>query len=146
VEDWRDKQIWGLVRSDIQRIDLRYPADSSFTVQRVAASVNAAAPAAWVSAGDTLSQSEVSSMLRVLSSPQADGFADSTTPEDFGEAVYEVRLKLTDGSRRSVRLRPALDARQYLAVANGFPYVVELQSGSWDRSVLRGRSALLESG
>jgi len=146
VEDWRDKTIWGLARSDIRRIDLQYPADSSFTMRRVAASDTAAAPAAWVSAGDTLSQSEVSSMLRVLSSPQADGFAESTAPDDFGKAQYEVRLHLTDGSRRSIRLRPAPDARQYLAVADGLPYVVELQSGSWDRSVLRGRSALLESG
>ena len=85
-------------------------------------------------------------MLRLLSSPQADGFAESITPDNFGEAPYEVRLRLTDGSRRSIRLRPAPDAQRYLAVADGLPYVVELQSGSWDRSVLRGRSALLESG
>ena len=145
VEDWRDKQIWGLARADIQRIDFRYPADSSFTVQRGATSDTATASDAWVSAGDTLSQSEVSSMLRVLSSPRADGFAESTAPDDFGEALYEVRLRLTDGSRRSLRLRPAPDAQQYLAVADGFPYVVELQASRWDRSVLRGRSALLKS-
>ncbi|WP_263819661.1 DUF4340 domain-containing protein [Salinibacter sp.] len=145
VEGWRDKTIWGLARSDIRRIDLRYPADSSFTMRRVAASDTAAAPDAWVSAGDTLSQTEVSSMLRVLSSPQADGFAESTAPDEFGKAQYEVRLHLTDGSRRSIRLRPAPDAQQYRAVADGLPYVVELQSGSWDRSVLRGRSALVES-
>jgi len=66
-------------------------------------------------------------------------------PRPTTSAQYEVRLHLTDGSRRSIRLRPAPDAQQYLAVADGLPYVVELQSGSWDRSVLRGRSALVES-
>jgi hypothetical protein len=143
VEDWRDKQMWGLARSDIQRIDLRYPADSSYTLRRVASSDTASTRDAWVSAGDTLSQSAVSSMLRILSSPQADGFAESTSPEAFGEAVYTVRLRLSDGTQRSLRLRPAADAGQYLAVADGFPYVVELQKSRWDRSVLKGRAALL---
>ncbi|WP_263786659.1 DUF4340 domain-containing protein [Salinibacter grassmerensis] len=146
VEDWRDKQIWGLTRADIQRIDFRYPADSSFAMQRVTMSDTMAASGAWVSAGDTLSQTEVSSMLRVLSSPQADGFAESTGPDDFGEALYEVRLRLADGARRSIRLRPAPDAQRYLAVADSLPYVVELQAPTWDQSVLRGRSALLDSG
>lgn len=145
VDDWRDKKIWGVARSNIQQIDLRYPADSSFTIQRVASSDTSTTSDAWVSAGDTLSQSEVSSMLRILSSPRADGFAETTSPDDFGEAQYEVRLQLTDGSQRSIRLRPVPNAQRYLAVADGFPYVVELQQRRWDRSVLRGRSALLKT-
>jgi hypothetical protein len=107
VEDWRDKQIWGLARSDIQRIDLQYPADSSYTLRRVTSSDTASTRDAWVSAGDTLSQSAVSSMLRVLSSTQVDGFAETTSPEAFGEAVYTIRFRLSDGTQRSLRLQPA---------------------------------------
>jgi len=143
VDDWREKQLWSIARSDIQRIDLRYPADSSFALRRVASSDTTSSPGAWVSAGDTLSQSAVSSMLRVLSSPQADGFAETTPPDAFGDAQYEVRLQSSDGTQRSIRLRPAPSGPRYLAVADGFPYVVELQRSTWDRSVLRGRSALL---
>ncbi len=145
VEDWRKKQIWGLARTDIQRIDLRYPADSSFALQRVAAGDTASTDDAWVSAGDTLAQSEVSSMLRVLSSPEADGFAESISPDAFDDAEYEVRLHLSDGSRRTIRLSSAPNAQQYRAVADGFPYVVELRKRTWNRSVLQGRSALLGS-
>ena len=107
VEDWRDKQIWGLARSDIQRIDLQYPADSSYTLRRVTSSDTASTRDAWVSAGDTLSQSAVSSMLRVLSSTQVDGFAETTSPGAFGEAVYTIRFRLSDGTQRSLRLQPA---------------------------------------
>ena len=143
VEDWREKQMWGLARSDIQRIDFQYPADSSYTLRRVTSSDTASTRDAWVSAGDTLSQSAVSSMLRVLSSPQADGFAETTSPEAFREAVYAIRFRLSDGTQRSLRLRPASNDRQYLAVADDFPYVAELQKDRWDRSVLKGRAALL---
>ena len=38
VEAWRDKKIWGLARSDIKRIDLQYPAGSSYTLRRVTSS------------------------------------------------------------------------------------------------------------
>lgn len=145
VEDWRDPQIWAVDRSQIQRIDFRYPADSSFTVERVSRSDTTAGPDAWVSAGDTLSRSDVSSMLRMLSSPQADGFVENMTPEDFGEALYTMRLQLTDGSRHTLRLRPDPTGEQYRAAAEGFPYVAELQKSRWDRSVLKGRDALLDT-
>ncbi len=145
VEDWRDTQIWAVDRSQVQRIDFRYPADSSFTVERVSPSDTTAGPDAWVSAGDTLSRNDISSMLRTLSSPQADGFVENMASENFGEALYTVRLQLTDGSRRTLRLRPTSAGEQYRATAEGFPYVVELQKSRWDRSVLKGRGALLNT-
>lgn len=146
VADWRDKQIWAVDRAQIRRIDLRYPADSSFALRRAAPSdtAAAAAPDTWLSAGDTLRTSDVSSMLRTLSSPTADGFVEGATPDAFGDALYTIRLQTADGSRRALRLRPAPDDQHYLAAADGFPYVVELRKSPWDSSVLRGRSALLK--
>jgi hypothetical protein len=35
-----------------------------------------------------------------------DGFAENTTPDTFGNALYTVRLQTADGSRRALRLRP----------------------------------------
>jgi len=148
VEDWRDKQIWALDRSQIQRVDFRYPADSSFTARRVSSGDTATTSNAWVSAGDTLSRSEVSSMLRLASSPEADGFVEDTSPKDLGDAPYEIRLHLSgrrSGTRRSLQLRPNLSGKHYIATATGYPYVVQLRADSWDQSVLQGRSAYLKN-
>ena len=146
LEDWRDKQIWALDRSRIQRIDVRYPADSSFTIRRAVRSDTSAAPDAWVSDGDTLSRSDVSSMIETLSAPEADGFAERRTPEALGEPLYTIRLHLSQqesGSTRTLRLRPDSAGGHYLATADDYPYVAELQTSRWDRSVLQGRTAFL---
>lgn len=146
VEDWRDKTIWAVDRTKIQRVDLTFPGDSSFTMQRTAPDDTASAvgPATWVSASDTLSSTEVTSMLRLLSSPTADGFAEDASPETFGDTPYTVRLHLRDGSHRTLQLRPSPSDETYLASAETFSYVARLDKRTWDRSVLRGRSALLE--
>jgi len=145
VEGWRDKTVWALDRSQIQRIDFRYPADSSFTMERATRSDTSAAPDAWVSAGDTLSRGKTSSLLRTLASLRADGFAENMTKEDLGEVSYTIGIELADGSRRTVQLRSDPAGRNYVATASGYPYVVEFRRQSWDRSVLQGRSAFLDN-
>lgn len=147
VEDWRDKRIWAVDRSQIQRVDFTFPGDSSFTMQRTASGDTASAvgPATWVSEGDTLSSDAVSSLLRQLSSPEADGFAEETSPEDVSDPLYSVSLGLSDGSKRTLELSPDPSDNAYLATADGFEYVARLQKNKWDRSVLQGRSALLSS-
>ncbi len=143
VEDWRDKQIWAVDRSKIRRVDFTFPGDSSFTINRAAPSDTAAAsaPDPWLSEGDTLATSEVSSMLRILSTPTADGFVEDASPTDLSGAPYTIRLQTADGSRRTLRLRP--DNDHYVAAADDFPYVVQVRKGKWDDSVLQGRTALL---
>ena len=147
VDDWRDKQIWALSRSDIQRIDFTFPGDTSFTMQRVAPSDTAARGAQdpWISEGDTLASGEVSSLLQTISSPQATAFANDLSPDNFGTPRYVIRLSLVDGGQRTLRLRPAASGNDYLAAANDYPYVARLQKSRWDRTVLQGRSALLQS-
>lgn len=143
VEEWRDRRLWAVDRTTIQRIDFTFPGDTSFTMQRAAPSDTASAvgPSTWVSRGDTLSSGEVSSTLRTLASPQADGFVEGTRPDDLGEPRYRIRLHLKDGSQRTLRLYPPTDGA-YRGVAGGFDYVVRLQTSTWDE-VLRGRSAFL---
>ena len=145
VEDWRDKQIWAVDRSKIRRVDLTFPGDSSFTLQRAAPSdtASAAAPDTWLSAGDTLETSKVSSMLRTLSTPTADGFVSDASPERFSGARYKVQLQTADGTRRTLRLKP--NGENYVAAADDFPYIVRLRKSSWDNSVLQGRTALLKN-
>lgn len=146
VEDWRDKQIWAVDRTQIQQIDFTFPGDSSFTMQRAAPEDTASAvgPSTWVSAGDTLSSTEVSSVLRTVASPEADGFVNDLSPGEVGDPLYTLRIHLADGSQRGLTLRPSSEGTTYLATADGFSYVAELEQTKWDRSVLRGRTALLE--
>lgn len=147
LEEWRNKSIWTLDRSQIQRVKFSYPADSSFAVRRAApedtTAGSAATPGTWISAGDTLDTSGVSSLLREISSPRADGFAESTSPSAVGDPLYTVQLQLKDGTRRALRFHPADTDDQYLATADDYPYVARLQTSSWDNSVLQGRSAFL---
>jgi len=145
LDDWRDKQLWTVDRSEIRQVDVTIPGDSSFTMKRAAPSdtASAAAPDTWLSAGDTLETSAVSSMLRTLSTPTADGFVNDASPDTFGKARYKVQLQTADGTRRTLRLKP--DGENYVEVADGFPYVVTLRKSSWDNSVLQGRTALLKN-
>lgn len=147
AEDWRDKRIWAVDQSEIQRIDFTFPGDSSFTMRRTAPDDTASAvgPATWVSEGDTLSNTETSPMLRTLSAPEADGFATGMSPDGVGAAVYSVRIQLADGSEHTLDLRPAPSGNAYLGTAEGFPYVARLQMEPWNRTVLQGRSGLLDN-
>lgn len=147
VEDWRKKQIWAVDRSKVRRVDVTVPGGDSYTMQRAAPSdtASAAAPDTWLSAGDTLKTAEVSSMLRTLSSPTADGFVEGMSPEDVDDARHRVQLQLADGSRRILQLRPGSSGVYYEAVADSFPYVVQLNKQTWDDDVLRARSVLLKN-
>lgn len=87
-------------------------------------------------------------MLRTVSSPKADGFVEDKSPEDLGDAPFEIRLHLSrqqSEARRSVQLRPNPSDEYYIATATGYPYVVQFRADSWDRSVLKGRSAYLKN-
>lgn len=147
VDDWRDKTVWTVDQSQIQRVDFSYPADSSFSMERIVQTDTTAGAAAssgtWISAGDTLATSETSSMLRMLSSPEADGFVEGTSPDALGDPLYTLRLQFADGSPRMLYFHPSNDGENYLVTADGYPYVARVQSGRWDRTVLQGRSALL---
>lgn len=142
VEGWRAKRVWSLDRSRITRIELDYPADSAFAIERA----TTAAGTAWLSRGDTLQTGAVGQLLDELATLDAAGFADDLTPEAFGAAPYLVRLHLDNGTQRAVRLRPAEDdASVYRAVATDYPYVFEVRASTWDRRVLQGRAALLRA-
>jgi hypothetical protein len=145
AEDWRDNRIWALDRSQIQQIDFRYPADSSFTARRTSQNDTTAAPDQWVSAGNTLSRSSTSSLLRTLSALEADGFVNDQSPGDLGTAPYTIGVHLSDGTQRALHIRPGSEDRHYIATTDEYPYVMELQKAKWDRSVLKGRSALLDN-
>lgn len=139
LEAWRDKRIWTLDRAALTRIDFEYPADSSFSIERVATG----AGRAWVSAGDTLKTGQVGQLIDELATLDAVGFAEDLTPEDFGEAIYALRLHFDEGGERVLRLRPAGDDAWYVVAASGYPYVFEVRQGTWERRVLRARAELL---
>lgn len=147
LNDWRDKRIWTVDQSKIQRIDFTLPGDSSFTMKRTAQDDTASTggSSTWISAGDTLSNSETSPILRTLATLEADGFATGRSPDAVGPPVYSVRIHLSDGSQQTLELRPDASGEVYLGTTDGFPYVARLKKDTWDRTVLQGRSALLEN-
>lgn len=139
INDWRDKQIWDLEQSNISRVNFLYPADSSFTIRKVKGKQ-------WVSAGDTLSQTSVSTTLSRLANFRASGFADSLSVDDFGKEKYAVQLELTGGERRRFRLRESpADTTIYLGITERYPYVFTLRKSTWDDYVLKSREELLRN-
>lgn len=150
VEDWRDKSIWGVAQSKIQRVDLTMSGDStaaanrSYTLQRTAASDTSSASSTWTSNGDTLSTDAVSSLLRIVSSPRANSFANDKSPDNLSNPRYTVRLRLADGTERTLTLYPdSADDETYLATATDYPYVARVLKSRWDDSVFKSRSSLL---
>jgi len=150
VTDWRDKTIWGVAESDIQRVQLTTTgdstaADTSFRFQRAVPSDTAAGPKpTWLSQGDTLSTDAVSSVLTTLASPRASGFADDTAPEDLSTPTHTVRLRLRDGTERTLKLYPdPTSSDTFLGTASDYPYVPRIQKRRWD-DVFKPRSAFLK--
>ena len=150
VTDWRDKTIWGVAQSDIQRVQLTTTgdsatADTSFRFQRTVPSDTAASPKpTWISDGDTLSTDAVSSVLTTVASPRASGFAENTAPEDLSNPTHTVRLRLSDGSEHTLTLYPdPTSSDTYLATASDYPYVARIQKRRWD-DVFTPRSTFLK--
>ncbi|PQJ34253.1 hypothetical protein BSZ35_06265 [Salinibacter sp. 10B] len=147
VEDWRDKVIWNVDRADIQRVDFTFPGDSSFTMRRPSNSDTSSAvgPSTWVAGGDTLASRKATFALRTLSTLEANSFASGVAPNEVGPARHTIRLHLSDGTQRTLQLRPAPSGDAYRATAEGYNYVARLQRDTWDSRVLRQRAAYLDS-
>lgn len=138
LNDWRNKTVWDVDRSDISQVHFLYPADSSFSIKRANANK-------WVSEGDTLSNTSLSPILRNLSTMRVDGFANALSVDDFGTEQYAIQLQLKSGEQHRLRIKSMpSDSTHYLGVAKGFPYVFKLNKSSWDRSVLKSRGDLLK--
>lgn len=139
-EEWREKTVWEVDRSNISQLSFSYPADSSFVIDRT----EGERQKNWVSGSDTLSYSSVSPILRHLSALRASGFVDSLARDAFGSEKYAVRLTLTGGAQHQLRLRESeADTTIYLAASPDFPYVFSLDKEQWDEDVLKSRSELL---
>lgn len=138
LNDWRDKIVWNVDQSNISRVDFLYPADSSFTIEKVGTR-------AWVSDGDSLSYTTVNTVLSRLDRVNASGFADSLSTDAFGTEKYALQIELSGGERRRLRLKetPA-DSTVYLGTHPDFPYVFSLSKNTWDDYVLKSRDELLE--
>jgi hypothetical protein len=139
LNDWRDKVVWDVDQSNISRVDFLYPADSSFTIEKVDTQN-------WVSDGDSLSYTEVNSVLSRLDRVNASDFADSVSTDAFGTEKYALQIELSGGERRRLRLKdtPA-DSTVYLGAHPDFPYVFTLQKNTWDDYALKSRDELLRT-
>ncbi len=138
LNDWRDKIVWDVDQTNISRVDFLYPADSSFTIQKVGHNE-------WVSDGDSLSYTSVSTVLSRLDRLAARGFADSLSTDAFGTEKYALQIELSSGERRRLRLKESpSDASVYLGTHTDFPYVFTVDKNTWDDFVLKPREEFLE--
>lgn len=138
LDQWRNKQVWDIDRESITRVDFLFPADSSYSIERVDEED-------WVSRGDTLNQSQVNSVLRRLSSLRTSGFVDSLSTSAFGTERYAIQFQLREGGQKTIRFKPDdHDDTRYITVATDFPYVFTLNRSSWENGVLKSREELLE--
>jgi hypothetical protein len=137
LDRWRETQVWDIDRDDIVRIDLMLPADSSYSIERI--------DEGWVSGTDTLSQTQIATVLSRLASLNANGFVDSLAVSDFGTERYAIQLRLENGSDRLIKLKPdERDDTYYVATATDFPYVFKVYKSSWENSVLQSKEELLD--
>lgn len=138
VNDWRDKTLWEVERSNISQVDFIYPADSSFTIKQVEQQK-------WVSSGDTLSQTALRAVFNRLTSPQANGFAKGQSVENFGTEKFAINLTLSGGDQYRMQLKESpSDSSVYLGTADEFPYVFTVRKSAWDDYVLKSRNELLK--
>lgn len=143
VEEWRDKSVWSLDRTAITQVDFEYPADSAFTMTKSTAQTGTA----WTSTGDTLRTGAVGQVINQITDLRASGFAEGGSPDAFGDALHTLRIHLGSGQQKVIRLKPSAENEAtYRATATDYPYVFEVRKSTWDRQVLRSRSALLQQG
>jgi hypothetical protein len=138
VDQWRDKGVWKLDKGQITGIDFQFPADSSYHIKRVEKNK-------WISNGDTLKESSVRSILNQFSPLRVQHFVDSLSASNFGEKLYAVQLHMSNGSQKTLRLKPfAGDTTAFEATASGYPYVFTLSKATWKNTVLKARKELLK--
>lgn len=138
LDDWRDKNVWQINRKNITQVDLEYPADSSFSVIRVA-------DGKWTNGKDTLKLEAVNDMLDRLASLRATSFADSLKPSAFGKPLYKIVLHLKGNATRQIRIkREKNDKSQYLLTATGYPYVFRETRPLFNSDVLRSKKAMIK--
>lgn len=137
VDGWRDKVVWEVEQERISRIDFMFPADSSYSIERVGEN-------SWISQGDTLEAGPVSRITSRLGTLRANGFVDSLSTDQFGSELYAIQVQLDNGVQKTVRLKPSgEDANVFQAVAADYPYLFTLNRSSFENSVLRPRNELL---
>ena len=134
MNDWRDKNIWKIMKSNINKIDMIYPADSSYSAMPVKEEK-------WVSGKDTLDLGLFSEVLDQLTDFTANGFQNNLSPEQFGKPLYEIKIHMNNGVVKDIKFKPDdTDSTSYIAVANGYPYVFKENKNLYDTQVFRSRN------
>lgn len=138
VNDWRDKTVWNIPGEQIARVDFMFPADSSYSIERVGEN-------SFVSNGDSLQSTKIRPILNQLGGLEATGFVEQLEKQDFGREQFAVQLQLENGEQRKLRFKEdPEDTNRYQVVAGDYPYVFTLTKRTWQEQVFKSRSELRE--
>lgn len=136
VNGWRDKTIWNIPGDQIARVDFMFPADSSYSIERVGEN-------SFVSNSDSLQTAQIRPILNQLGGLEAAGFAEQVDKRNFGQEQFAVQLLLKSGEQRKLRFKENEgDANRYQVVASEYPHVFTLNKNTWQQQVFKSRSAL----
>lgn len=138
LNKWRDRQIWIIKKADISKIDMIYPADSSFSAEQVK-------KGQWVSGKDTLDMGIFTSALDHFLNFSAEDYENSMTPSGFGKSLYQIKIHLSNGVVKDIRFKPdSKDKKSYIGITDGYPYVFTQNKKLFDEDVFRSRKYFLK--
>lgn len=136
---WRDLTVWNIPAQSISEIRFRYPADSSFTMQK--------ANETWIARADSLDEQKTSTLVNMLASLEAAGYPPEETDNSLSDPMYSIDFQLTDGESKTLNFYRFIDAEPapfYLVTASGYPYTFTLAKPTWDQSVLLSREEYIQ--
>ncbi len=138
LNKWRNRKIWTIKKANISKIDMIYPADSSFSAEPVK-------KGQWVSGKDTLDMGIFTSVLDHFLNFSAYDYENGMTPSEFGKPLYEIKIHLTNGVVKDLKFKPdTKDKKSYIGITNGYPYVFTENKKLFDEEVFRSRKYLLK--
>lgn len=135
---WRDLTVWRVPERSITEIRFNYPADSSFTIQRV--------NEIWMAEADSLDQQKASTVSNMLARLRAAGYPPEEIDDSVSDPMYSIEFLLENGESKTLNFYRFIDAEPapfYLSTASGYPYTFTLAKRTWDQAVLLSRDDYL---
>ncbi|HKJ45052.1 MAG TPA: DUF4340 domain-containing protein [Balneolales bacterium] len=136
-DDWRDKKIWTIDKTAVKQVDMKFPADSSYSMTNAGKNL-------WMYGSDSLKTSMTTNIIQNLADLRADGFKDSIKPSDFGTPLYQIDLQMDNGTSNTLKIKPdKKDKNMYILTASNYPYVFTKNKSTIKDQILKRKQDLI---